>query len=109
MRPCPRCLIPIVLPAVALWGSGAVWAAPAPWVSAHARPGDFPLVSAGQPADVVYAAEDFKVVAIAARDFAADVERVTGRRPAVRTAGRGRGRRWCWPARWAGVRSLMAW
>jgi hypothetical protein len=71
-----------------LLGAGATLSAatPAPWVSAQSRPGDFPLVSAGQTADVVYAAEDFKVVAIAAHDFAADVERVTGRRPEVRTA-----------------------
>jgi hypothetical protein len=70
-----------------LLGTGAALSAatPAPWVSDQARPGDFPLVSGGRAADVVYAAEDFKVVAIAARDFAADIERVTGRKPIVRT------------------------
>ena len=54
-------------------------------VSDRPRPGDFPLVSAGHAADVIYAADDFPVVAIAAHDFAADVERVTGQKPAVRT------------------------
>jgi len=82
----PGRLTPIVLAAAALWAAGVARAAPEPWVSEMARPGDFPLVSAGWAADVVYAAEDFPVVAIAARDFAADVERVTGRKPDVRTA-----------------------
>jgi hypothetical protein len=66
-------------------GAALSAATPASWVSDQARPGDFALVSSSGAADVVYAAEDFKVVAIAARDFAADVERVAGRRPVVRT------------------------
>jgi len=76
---------------VVLLGIGAARAAPTAWVSDKARPGDFPLVSGGRAADVVYAAEDFKVVAIAAQNFAADVERVTGRKPAVRTDASGQG------------------
>jgi hypothetical protein len=70
---------------------GAAWATPTAWVSDQARPGDFPLVRGGRAADVVYAAEDFKVVAIAALHFAADVGRVTGRKPAVRTDVSGQG------------------
>ena len=75
------------LPVIAVFGAAVALSAatPAPWVNDQARPGDFALVSIAQAADVVYAAEDFKVVAIAAHDFAADVERVTGRRPVVRT------------------------
>jgi hypothetical protein len=63
-------------------------AAPAagPWVRAQSQPGDFPLVPGDRAADVVIGTDDFKVVAIAAHDFAADVERVTGRKPAVRTS-----------------------
>ncbi len=50
------------------------------------REGEFALVHDGVAAPVVFAApEDFKVVAIAANDFAADVERVTGIKPVVRT------------------------
>lgn len=43
----------------------------------------FPLVSAGQTAVFILPADAPAVVRIAARDFAADVERVTGVRPAM--------------------------
>src|SRR5829696_7670144 len=49
------------------------------------RAGDFELVRRGRAADVYVSDRDFKVVRIAADDLAADVERVTGVRPAVRT------------------------
>lgn len=49
-------------------------------------PGDFPLVHDGRAAPVWYDTADAAVVGIAARDFAADVERVTGVGPEV-TAG----------------------
>src|SRR5215210_5638199 len=55
------------------------------WVREARRAGDFELVRGGRAADVLVAAEDFKVVRIAADDLAAAVERVTGVRPAVRT------------------------
>ncbi|MBS1792774.1 MAG: glycosyl hydrolase 115 family protein [Acidobacteria bacterium] len=45
--------------------------------------GDFPLVYDGRAAAICVAETDFKVAKIAAADFAADVERVTGRKPAV--------------------------
>lgn len=45
--------------------------------------GDFGLVYKNQPAAVFVSAEDFKVARIAAADFAEDVERVTGVKPAV--------------------------
>ncbi|HEX8148448.1 MAG TPA: glycosyl hydrolase 115 family protein [Pyrinomonadaceae bacterium] len=54
------------------------------WVSEAGRAGDFELVRKGRAADVLVSAEDFKVVRLAAGDLAADVERVTGVRPAVR-------------------------
>ncbi|MEO6391601.1 MAG: glycosyl hydrolase 115 family protein [Pyrinomonadaceae bacterium] len=46
-------------------------------------PGDFPLVYQNRAADVLVSPEDFRVVQIAAGDLAADVERVTGKRPTV--------------------------
>jgi glycosyl hydrolase family 115 (putative glucuronidase)/glycosyl hydrolase family 115 len=49
-------------------------------------PGDFPLVRGGVAAPIVYAAADFKVVDLAAHDLAADIERVTGQKPAVLSA-----------------------
>jgi hypothetical protein len=63
----------------------AVVAAPGALLRDPAQPGDFALVEAGRAADILIAPGDFKVVAIAVRDFAADVERVTGVRPVVRT------------------------
>jgi hypothetical protein len=57
----------------------------ASWVRDTGRTGDFELVRGGRAADVLVSPEDFKVVHIAAEDLAADVERVTGARPAVRT------------------------
>jgi hypothetical protein len=56
-----------------------------PWVRAQSQVDDFPLVQSGRAADLVIGADDFKVVAIAAHDLAADVERVSGRKPEVRT------------------------
>ena len=53
------------------------------------RAGDFELVRGGHAADVIISAEDFKVVRIAADNLAADVERVTGVRPSVRTEATG--------------------
>ncbi len=55
----------------------------ASWVSDKPEAGDFPLVQDGQAATIVFSPDDFKVVGIAARDLAADIERVTGRRPVV--------------------------
>ncbi|MBK8976017.1 MAG: glycosyl hydrolase 115 family protein [Planctomycetes bacterium] len=48
--------------------------------------GRFPLVTAREVADVLVDADDWKVARIAAGDLAQDVERVTGRLPAVRHA-----------------------
>ena len=55
------------------------------WVRGSGRAGDFELVRRGHAADVLVSSEDFKVVQTAANALAADVERVTGVRPAVRT------------------------
>ena len=55
------------------------------WVREVGRAGDFALVRAGRAADVYVSPHDFEVVRIAANDLAADVERVTAVRPAVRT------------------------
>ena len=63
--------------------------AAATWVSEIATPGSFALVADGNAAAVLVAESDFKVVALAAADLAADVERVTGVKAAVRTGAQG--------------------
>lgn len=54
--------------------------------NAKLQAGDFPLVYQNRKADLLVSPEDFRVVQIAAGDLAADVERVTGKRPAVVTS-----------------------
>ena len=64
--------------------------APAPpFVSDQAVDGYFPLASPTSLADVFVAANDWKVAQIAADDLAADIERVTGRKPEVKQAANG--------------------
>jgi hypothetical protein len=60
-----------------------------PWVSGEYRRGDFELVRGARAADIIVSPEDFKVVQIAADDLAADIERVTGRRPSLRAEASG--------------------
>ncbi|TFW35083.1 glycosyl hydrolase 115 family protein, partial [Massilia horti] len=55
----------------------------ADWVRTERHPGDFVLADASGTATIVFSDEDAKVVRIAARDLAADIEKVTGRRPRV--------------------------
>lgn len=50
-------------------------------------PDAFPLVTASAPASLFVDAADFKVVHIAAELFAADVERVTGKKPPLQRPG----------------------
>jgi hypothetical protein len=57
--------------------------APEPWVTNQRHPGDFVLADAKHSAGIIVADKDARVVGIAARDLAADIEQVTGRRPAV--------------------------
>lgn len=59
------------------------------WVRERYRTGDFRLVQGSRVADILVSADDFPVVRIAANDLAADIERVTGRKPAVRTEAKG--------------------
>jgi len=54
------------------------------WVNDVYIRGDFRLAERGNVADIVVAPEDFKVVHIAAENFAADVQRVTGKQPSLR-------------------------
>jgi hypothetical protein len=61
----------------------ATTALAAPWVGEQPQPGGFALVADGRAATIVSSPEDFKVVTIAARDLAADLERVTGVKAAV--------------------------
>jgi hypothetical protein len=69
----------------------AIAGAPAPavtgkFISEQSANGYFPLVSDQAVANIFVADEDWKVVRIAAGDLARDVERVTGRKPAVKQA-----------------------
>ena len=66
----------------------AVVARAEPWVHATAQPGDFALATPVAAAPIVFSPEDFKVVDLAAHDLATDIERVTGRKPAVRSDAR---------------------
>jgi hypothetical protein len=59
------------------------------WVAESGKPGDFPLSAPGLPVTLVHDAGDATVVAIATRDLAADLERVTGQKPVVRNGGDG--------------------
>ena len=69
-----------------LFLAGATSALAAPWVTEQPENrGAFPLVHESRAAAVIFSAEDFKVVEIAVHDFAADVERVTGVKPAVQS------------------------
>lgn len=54
-------------------------------VTATLRAGDLPIVHKGRVASLFYSDEDHKVVHIAAADLAADIGRVTGKRPPVTT------------------------
>lgn len=54
------------------------------WVRDAYRSGDFKLAERTRVSDIVVSAEDFKVVQIAAENLAADVQRVTGKKPTVR-------------------------
>ncbi|HVS54098.1 MAG TPA: glycosyl hydrolase 115 family protein [Opitutaceae bacterium] len=60
----------------------------AAWVHDTAQRGDFVLVDRARVADLVVAPDDFKVVSLAATDLATDIERVTGRKPALQTTAR---------------------
>src|SRR5262252_1486319 len=51
------------------------------WVHDKYAPGDFILVRGNEPAEILVSPNDFKVVQIAAGHLAADVERVTSRKP----------------------------
>jgi hypothetical protein len=53
------------------------------WIHDRYVKGDFILVRGSDAAGVLVSPDDFKVVQIAARDFAGDVERVTGRKPGL--------------------------
>ena len=56
----------------------------AEWVSDVYRRGDFKLSERTRVADIVVSRDDFKVVQIAAENFVADVQRVTGKKPVLR-------------------------
>lgn len=53
------------------------------WICDRYVKGDFILVRGADVADLLVSPDDFKVVEIAARNFADDVERVTGKKPGL--------------------------
>jgi hypothetical protein len=55
------------------------------WITDVYRRGDFKLAERTRVADIVVSADDFKVVQIAAENLAADVQRVTGKKPMLRS------------------------
>jgi hypothetical protein len=60
-----------------------------PLLHTAAAPGDFALATPAGAARIVYSADDAAVVGHAVRDLAADVERVSGQRPALGQAADG--------------------
>ena len=72
---------------ITLGGSTFALQTEAGWISDVYSRGDFRLAERANVADIVVAAEDFKVVHIAAENLAADVQRVTGKQPSLRSDG----------------------
>ena len=52
-------------------------------VRSNFRAGDLPIVHQNRTAPVIFSPEDHKVVHITASDLAADIERVTGKKPRI--------------------------
>lgn len=77
-----RISLRIILVGLAMLAFGQACAADS-WIRQSGGVADFTLASSAAAATIVYAQEDAKVVDIAAHDLAADVERVTGRKPVV--------------------------
>ncbi len=74
----------LTLGVVLLSGPAAQAAGAALTASEAPSAGSFPLVAGGRAAELLVDATDARVVRLAADAFAQDVERVTGRRPALR-------------------------
>jgi glycosyl hydrolase family 115 (putative glucuronidase) len=79
-------LLTLVATAVAAPGAAAAGADDG-YISFSATPGGFPLVAGGKAAPIVVSASDHPGVVRAVGDLQADVERVTGVKPAVATDG----------------------
>jgi hypothetical protein len=75
--------------AVAAFWLAALPSFAADWVHGSAQRGDFPLATRAALASIAFDAGDARVVGLAARDLAKDLERVTGRKPAVANEARG--------------------
>lgn len=56
-----------------------------PWVNETPAEGDFALAANGKAASILYSPDDYKVVALAAEEFASDVAQVTSLRPKLST------------------------
>src|SRR2546427_5952521 len=55
------------------------------WIHDRHVKGDFELAGGARAADILVSRDDFTVVQIAAQNLVDDVERVTGKKPALRT------------------------
>ncbi|HEU4869425.1 MAG TPA: glycosyl hydrolase 115 family protein, partial [Pyrinomonadaceae bacterium] len=55
------------------------------WIHDRYSAGDFKLVERARTADILVSPDDFKVVQIATQNLADDIERVTGKKPVVRS------------------------
>jgi hypothetical protein len=77
-------LLTLVATAVAAPGAAAAGADDG-YISFSATPGGFPLVAGGKAAPIVVSASDLPGVVRAVGDLQADIERVTGVKPAVAT------------------------
>ena len=80
-------IVRTVLVACAILGVACVVLADTPLqVGERYRRGDFKLVYNGEVANILVAPQDFKVVQLASNDLKADVERVAGQTPQIRTS-----------------------
>ncbi len=76
-------IIPCLAFLITLCGPAVTAQPRAGWIHDLYRRGDFKLAQRAQVADIVVAAEDFKVVRIAVENLATDLKRVTGQKPSV--------------------------
>ncbi len=89
MQPARFLSVLLILPSMLLGAEPGAVSPSKPFVSDQPMAGGFPLVRSGVAADVVVSVDDWKVARIAANDFAADVERVTGRKPKLKESPQG--------------------
>jgi hypothetical protein len=75
-NPLPQVVLTVLFAAISVWSQGIT-------IKSSYQKSDFKLVYKGLPANILTSPEDHRVVQIAAGDFASDIERVTGKKPAI--------------------------